>query len=176
MVVRRHPWDVLEIWRPVTDFPYEVSSWGRVRRVTGGQGAVAGRILKASIDHKGYHRVYLCLNGTEFTKKVHSLVCEAFRGPRPTSEHEVAHGGDNKNNNRATNLKWATRSQNSIDRVLNEHDGHAKLTIEQAVFIRIHTSIPRALVAKQFGISISAVRDCRARRTYWYSDGDSLGY
>jgi hypothetical protein len=37
----------------------------------------------------------------------------------PTPKHEVAHGDGTRDNNRPENLRWATRSENLLDRTLH---------------------------------------------------------
>lgn len=82
----------VEEWRAIPDWPeYEVSSLGRVRgidRVTvrsnGSAYTVRGRIRQPFASEKdGYPRVSLERVGFRRTRTVHSLVAEAFLGPRP---------------------------------------------------------------------------------------------
>lgn len=102
-----------EEWRVAPGFPdYEVSSLGRVRRVTeGGPNTWPGRILVCRRDTHGYR--FSQTGKRETTKRfwVHLLVAEAFHGPRP--EGMVAdHINRDRGDNRAENLRWVTRSQN----------------------------------------------------------------
>jgi hypothetical protein len=46
----------------------------------------------------------------------HTLICEAFHGPRPSPAHEVAHNDGVKVHNHASNLRWATPKENAADR------------------------------------------------------------
>lgn len=50
---------------------------------------------------------------------VHSLVCTAFHGPRPSPAHQVAHNNGNPADNAAGNLRWATAKENHGDRVVH---------------------------------------------------------
>ena len=50
--------------------------------------------------------------------RVHRLVAEAFLGPRPSQNHTVDHKDRNSKNNRAENLRWATKSEQVINRTL----------------------------------------------------------
>ena len=47
--------------------------------------------------------------------RVHLLVLEAFRGPRPY-RCEALHGKDIPHDNRASNLRWGSRRENLADR------------------------------------------------------------
>ena len=98
-----------EEWRDVIGFEadYEVSSEGRVRNKH------TGHVLRPWVAGHGYH--YLRL-GRKNRRTVHSLVAESFVGPRPSSNHEVAHWDGVGTNNRAPNLRWATHAENIEDR------------------------------------------------------------
>ena len=98
-----------EQWRPVSDWPYEVSDLGRVRRVE------TGRVLRATPDANGYPRVTLRAPGKRVLfRAVHRLVCEAFRGPAPAGMG-VLHGDGDKKNCRLSNLRYGTQAENAAD-------------------------------------------------------------
>lgn len=58
---------------------------------------------------------------------VHVLVLEAFEGACPPG-HEALHDNDDPTDNRLTNLRWGTRSENLLDRVRNGLHNHANKT------------------------------------------------
>lgn len=105
-------------WRPVTGFPdYSVSSDGQIMRTSPDmKGRISGRPLKATPDTDGYLQVNLFNCGAKRTMKVHTAVCAAFHGVKPSDAHEVAHGDGDQLNNCADNLRWATRKENAADR------------------------------------------------------------
>ena len=73
------------------------------------------RIVK---QHKsgGYPAVTLSASGRATKRvRVHLLVLEAFRGPRPY-RCEALHGKDIPHDNRASNLRWGSRRENLADR------------------------------------------------------------
>lgn len=107
-----------EEWRIVPSDPvYEVSTLGRVRRRD------TGRMLKPEVMPSGYLRVEMREAGAKRQRhRVHRLVCEVFHGPPPTPAHEVAHADGSRDNNVASNLRWATRAENQADRVLHGTD------------------------------------------------------
>jgi hypothetical protein len=96
-----------EEWRDVVGFEanYEVSSCGRVRNRN------TGRILRPWIAGYCYYYVRLC----QKKRAIHVLVAEAFCGPKPSLNHEVAHWDGVTTNNCATNIRWATRAENIAD-------------------------------------------------------------
>lgn len=48
--------------------------------------------------------------------QVHVLVCLAFKGPRPSHNHTVDHIDRVRGNNNVSNLRWATRTEQNLNR------------------------------------------------------------
>jgi hypothetical protein len=113
----------LEQWRPVVGHPgYEVSDLGRVRSLdriveakgaTGGPRRYKGQMLNPGPSNFGHLSVVL---GRHKTRMVHTLVLEAFVGPRPKGM-DGCHGPGGTQDNRLENLRWDTRSNNILDGV-----------------------------------------------------------
>ncbi len=101
--------EIIEEWRPITDWPYEVSNLGFVRRTK------TRRILMRC-NSLGYFLVCLCKPGHQRTFFIHALVCRAFHGEPPSPQHETAHNDGIRTNCRYDNLRWATPSENQRDR------------------------------------------------------------
>lgn len=110
-----------EAWKVVAGFEgkYEVSDLGRVRSVsrkatvanrwgTLTHRAVSGRILNPLLCTNGYVRVQL---GRANAVLVHRLVAAAFCEGQ-TAGLEVNHKNGRRDDNRAVNLEWVTRSDN----------------------------------------------------------------
>lgn len=124
-----------EEWRPITLYEewagtYSVSSLGRVRRETPGQGARAGHILKPSVGPGGYLRVMLSHEGQHQYFFIHRLVAWQFgrSGARDAREFRltwVEHlNGDRTDNRpknlhcvRQTRLRPLTRRDRTLDRL-----------------------------------------------------------
>lgn len=102
--------DDSEIWKKYKDYDYEVSNFGRVRRLTSGSGTHAGKILSLSMG-KGYAQVGLSKNGKSKRFSVHTLVIESFIGSKPNG-YQVHHLDNNPLNNNISNLIYVTHSQN----------------------------------------------------------------
>ncbi len=132
-----------EEWRAVPGFPaYEVSSEGRVRRCAPSRSPNCrpGEVLQGA---KGrYLSVKLFADGIGKKVSVHRVVCEAFHGPPPTPDHQVAHWDGNRENNRASNLRWATARENCSDRERHgrtrrlEAHARSRLTAKQVEHLR----------------------------------------
>ncbi len=121
-----------EVWRPAVghEGEYEVSSWGRVWSiprtipyVDGRDRRIRGRIMKDVPDSHGYSLVTLGWRKV----RVHVLVLEAFRGPRPKGAHS-RHADDVSNHNALHNLSWGTPRDNRLDARRNGLDRNANKT------------------------------------------------
>lgn len=116
-----------ERWLPVvgSEGLHEVSDRGRVRslarvsiRSNGRPYTVRGRVLRPGATAEGHRQVVLHGESEKVTRKVHSLVLEAFVGPRPDGLCGL-HGDDDPDNNALDNLRWGTSAENAADSVRN---------------------------------------------------------
>lgn len=71
-----------------------------------------GKRKKTFITASGYHRIKIYVNGVEFFLYLHRIVASTFCD-NPDNKPEAAHLDNDKNNNKATNLQWQTRSENA---------------------------------------------------------------
>lgn len=127
---------MIEEWRAVDGWPYEVSDQGRVRRAGGRQGTRVGRVLRPHLyasrrADSPYARVALKDAPRARYAFVHTLVLAAFVGPAPSSDHTCNHRNGRKLDNRPENLEWATRTEN------NQHAWATGLCVGRPTNIRI---------------------------------------
>ena len=125
------------------------------------------RILKPQPNAAGYLRVQIL--GKRFF--VHRLVAEKYV-PNPDNLPYVNHiDGDHKNNC-ADNLEWCTQKYNVNHSVkigltpIGEMCNWSKLTANDVLYIRKHTEIRTYILAKQFNVSQSTIRDVRVRKSW----------
>ena len=113
-----------EVWACLFDPLYrgiEVSNLGRVKSGKG--------IIKYGRLHQTYYRISVTKDKIARCRMVHQLICEAFKGPCPDrNKYTVDHIDRNRLNNKASNLRWATRSEqrrntSSIKAVKGYKDG-----------------------------------------------------
>lgn len=108
-----------EVWKPVTvkgghySSLYQVSSLGRVK--SSPRNGTLGGVLKTDKNSDGHLEVGLYRNNKRVGFFVHTLVLEAFVGPRPENL-EACHNDGDPSNNRPENLRWDTKSSNALDR------------------------------------------------------------
>lgn len=116
-----------EEWLPVVGFPYyEVSNLGGVRSTGKTITDKAGReryfppkILKSTINSRGYVQVGLRLGRRNVTRNIHNLIMEAFVGLRPEGMY-ICHYNGIKTDARLDNLRYDTPKENCQDRFRHE--------------------------------------------------------
>lgn len=95
----------MEEWRPYEKIPrYLVSTEGRVKN------SKTGRILKSSIDTKGYEKISLHENGKSITRKVSRMVAETFIECNEDGLDVTFKDGD-RSNTCVDNLEWKSRKE-----------------------------------------------------------------
>jgi hypothetical protein len=108
----------MEIWEDIEEFPnYEVSNLGRVRSCKFDTIKVLKPGIKEPTKGCRYHYVILRKDNYPFNRTVHRLVGKAFI-PNPENKPQIDHINRNGLDNRIENLRWATRSENLINRTL----------------------------------------------------------
>jgi hypothetical protein len=172
-----------EVWVPCPGFEaYEVSSYGRVRRIAqiqlriGPRGGeyehkIQARLMKTWIMPNGYVRVapYDARRRPVHTL-VHRLVCEAFNGPQPPLKPEVDHINGIRTDNRADNLRWADKvdQKETSEKIgtLLKGDRHplAKMSDSDVAFVRkVYKTKGKPTEAKalarEFGVSKQCIYD-----------------
>tara|TARA_R110000744_G_C19063636_1_gene529288 strand:+ start:86 stop:598 length:513 start_codon:yes stop_codon:yes gene_type:complete len=100
---------------------YQVSNLGRVkslaRMITESNGKkrpLNSRVLKASVNKRGYYQVGLTKDGKTKSRTIHQLVAESFLNHKPFGfKLVVNHIDHNKLNNKLDNLELITSRQNT---------------------------------------------------------------
>lgn len=122
-------------------------------------------------DDHGYGIVWR--NGR--SDKAHRVCCELANGPAPTGEPEVAHtcGNGHLGCVNPKHLRWSTRSDNLMDKVL--HDTHNrgerhpenKLSLVDVMTIKaLRGKEAQRSIAKRFGISPGHVSEIQTGKTW----------
>jgi hypothetical protein len=150
-------WKRVQTWADTDRRFYEVSNFGRVRRVCICGSWIFGR----------YPVVALCGQRRKSRiAHVHSLVARAFIGPRPT-DHQVNHKDGDRENNRPENLEYVTMMQN-IRHAIKIGKIITKLTPETVREIRRRhkAGASQCALAKEFGVCRRAIGQAVSRVTW----------
>jgi hypothetical protein len=178
------------IWKPVPGYEgtYEVSDGGDIRSLDrmvschSGRRLVRGQLIKSRPSLKGgYRLVTLSSASHSTTRTVHSIVMEAFVGPRPLG-FQVAHEDDNGCNNALNNLSYKTCLDNHLDKVKHGRTARgslinkSKLTEDQAVAIRYRRYEGESIVilAQEFGVSTTAISMICIGKNWKYAGGPRM--
>jgi hypothetical protein len=118
----------MEEWKDIAGYEglYQVSNLGRVKtmeRLRIGTNPYSAeytrcykeKVLKSLTGRTEYLSVNLYNDGTSKTYNIHRIVGLTFI-PNPNNHKEIDHINQNKHDNRLENLRWATRSEQNINR------------------------------------------------------------
>lgn len=170
-------------WKDIPGWDgYFASSAGEIR-------GRLGRPLTPYLRRDGYMQVALFDGSRKVARSVHTLVCLAFHGPRPSDAHQAAHGDGERTHNAASNLRWATPEENRQDirahgRVLSGQDHpRARLTNAQATEIRRRYAEAmgaryvrrgtRQALAIEFGVPLHVIKDLVGGRSWASVTGEA---
>lgn len=160
---------ITEIWKScIQDSRYEVSNLGRVKRIVSTpRHPVTGECVKPVPNENGYLSIKFIQNGKTKGYRVHQLVCRAFHGEPLPEQTDVNHIDNDRTNNCADNLEWATRRENlrwgkqqGRDNT-GERNGRAKLQPDQVREIKRllgEGQLPHSAIGALFGVSDGAVQ------------------
>ena len=155
-------------WRPVDGLEnlYEVSSVGEIRAIR--REGSPGRILRPQVNQKtGYVKVNLCHNGICISREVHRLVAKAFI-PNRSTKPSVNHKNGQRDDNRLSNLEWATAKENTRHAIISgklpvgSRCTQAKLTENKVRRIRgsyMGALGEQANFARKYGVSTATIND-----------------
>lgn len=169
-----------EEWRFVVghEIFYRVSSLGRVYSV------FIDGIMKPKINRYGYPTISLHFGkGKQKPVPVHTIVCIAFHGPKPTLVHQVNHKDGVKTNNAAINLEWVTPQENILHAwntglmpdISKFHGNNgsgsanlnAKLTDAQVFEIRnMPANVTNAAIGRMYGVHETTAFRARIGESY----------
>ena len=165
--------------RPIPGFEglYSVTDsgeiWSHDRTASNGR-HIRGRWLKQQVNKAyGYREVRLSKDGQASTMGVHRLVALAFLGPCPP-RHVVCHNNGQAGDNRASNLRYDTRSGNAADMVHHrtvlrgERHPSSKLKAVQVHDIRRRFDAGEGcdVLATEHGVSAMQVQAIGERRSW----------
>ena len=167
-----------EIWKDIPGYEglYQASTEGRVRSVSRfvrcgsegkGQRFVEGRVLRPGRYCKSGHVSVVLKKGCPGVP-VHQIIACTFLGPRPDGL-DVCHNDGDPTNNRPSNLRYDTRTNNILDTYKNG-GAWRKLTVAQVIEIRkgLAAGESGASLARRIGVSEQTVSKIKTGRSYYW--------
>lgn len=149
------------IWRTVPGARrYAVSDDGLIRNSSG--------LLKSKANAEGYPKINLIGDdGRRRSHFVHKLVALAHLAPALPGQRYVLHRNNNRQDARASNLRWGSHADNHSDKLAagTVRAVTRKLKPSDVRRIRGSRRSPEVLAAK-YGLSLSHVRDIRSGRRW----------
>ncbi|MDK0543284.1 NUMOD4 domain-containing protein [Clostridium perfringens] len=111
------------LWIDITGYngTYQVINFGNIRS-TNYMKTERIKILKLRKDKDGYLQINLCFKGKRKTAKVHRSVSRAFL-ENPNSFFQVNNKGEDKTNNKVSNLKCCKRIYNTSGEFIWRYEG-----------------------------------------------------
>lgn len=88
-----------------------ISDCGNVYRIEKGKTNSQPKLLKPILNSRGYATIHISINGKSHQKSIHRLVAEMYCD-NPHDKKYVDHINAIRNDNRASNLRWVTHSEN----------------------------------------------------------------
>ena len=160
-----------EVWKDIPEYEgYQASNLGRVKsleRIDARGHRLKEKILKPSIDHKGYYRVCLYKNLIGKRYYVHRFVWEAFNGSIPEGL-QVNHINEIKSDNRLENLNlmtpkenmnWGTRNERSAKKQINGKKSKPVLQFAlEGILIKEYPSINQ--IERELGFDQGDIVNC----------------
>jgi hypothetical protein len=158
-----------EEWRPVVGYEgrYSVSNLGRLRSFAR---PTYGRLMSPCMNSQGYLIVPLRKDGARWLARVHRVVAEAFCAPKPGAD-VVRHLNDIKLDNRASNLAWGTKRENSADARRNGKSWWLRKTH----CVNGHELTPENTATRRDHVNERVCRECNRiaqRKAYWKKKAD----
>jgi hypothetical protein len=170
------------IWKKIPGYSlYEISNYGEIKTFNW-KNLGREQIMRPAMDGSGYLRTMLkrdC-DGKIHTVKVHRLVALAFID-NPENKPHVNHLNGIRNDNRALNLEWCTRSENAkhsfkIGLSSNKGDKNpaASLTDEQVREIlnnyefgkKTRKGMTKQQIAEKYNTTFTVIKRLVQRKTW----------
>lgn len=166
-----------EIWKDIPGYEgkYQVSNMGRVKSLSR---IIRGRNQFGSFEWRSpelylrpgrtdkYGHLSVVLNNPRKTRLVHQLVMLAFVGEPPEGMY-VLHSNGNPSDNRLSNLRYDTQSENVLD-VYRQGKAWKKLTAEDVGGIRFGLSCGMSCteLGQMFGVGHQAISKIKNGERY----------
>ena len=144
-----------ELWRVVEGFGgvFEISNYGRLKRVINSKNMPDNNLLKGEITIHGYRQYHMKVSGVSRKMKAHRLVALAFID-NPHGYKQVNHIDGNKLNNEVSNLEWCDARHNNLHAL---RTGLRKIDMNQVKEMHRTMAIKQSKVVRQYSLDGSFI-------------------
>ena len=181
-----------EEWKYIEEFEdYQISKFGRVKRIIPDRRNRRLKILKQNRNKFGYFCVILCKNEKIKHKFIHRLVYETFNNSKLKLNECVHHKDRYKDNNNFENLIMMTKKEhNSLHkkeenkgknngmfgiRRFGENNPNCKITNQKRISIMDDIekeNITQAEIAKKYGVHHETISRIKNKKGRWIGENN----
>lgn len=170
---------ITEIWKDIPGYEgeYQASNLGRIKSLSRKvlsknhytglpfYRTTAERILKPGKYCKSGHLSVVLRRGSQGLP-VHQLIMKTFVGEPPVGK-EVCHNNGNPADNRLSNLRYDTRTENIID-VYRQGKKWRKLSVNDVTSIKLKLTSGHTCteIAKEYSVSIASISAIKMGRSF----------
>lgn len=156
-------------WTPVFGASkYEMTQCGKIRAV------ISKRELSFQLTKRGYTRVTLiCDNGKRLPRSLHQLLALTFL-PNPEGHKEIDHIDRNRANNHLSNLRWASRKMQNVNRAqMKQYLSRRPIWQLSPSGERLKRFLCVTEAAKELNISTGVLHDVLRKRKVYTAAGNA---
>lgn len=132
---------------------------------------------------RGYKYFGFYLDSGEKRIALHTLICTAYHGERPSVNHQVRHLDGDKQNNEPSNLAWGTQKENELDKIAHGRNlfgsKHGRSVLKEADIPKIIRLRSKGLtydrIGKIFGVHFSTIYRITKGISWKHQKGVSRG-
>ena len=147
----------MEVWKDIPEYEglYQISTLGRIKGFQTGE-----RILCPGKTKRGYFMTVLCKEGNRRTYHIHRLVALTFL-PNPENKPTLDHINRDKEDNRLENLRWASLSEQQINKHSPNDDTNQRHITKDGLRWRVHIQRYNQIVFRMSYATLQEAQEAR---------------
>lgn len=142
-----------EQWKKHPLLEFYVSNMGRIQS--------RRRVTRGSLDGEGLYYTYS-------SRRVHLLVMETFGGEKPNKNSTIDHLNNNTKDNRITNLRWATKSEQCLNQRIKQLIKPRMINGYTGEVLKSWNSMREMKEENVKGITIQTINNVSSQKRDWF--------